>query len=1734
MPIGTRLTDRYEVKQTLGQGGTGVVYWAYDTLIRRDVALKTIRDAPEPAALEMFYKECNILASISHPNIIEIFDIGKFEDEGAEKPYFVMPLLKGVTLDSLIRDSSRRLTAERTIEIMCQTCRGLQAAHEHGLVHRDLKPSNIFVLEDDSVKIIDFGVAHMADALTASAPKGTLLYMSPEQIQLKPATALSDIFTLGVVAYEALALRRPFDGPTYREIAHAILHHIPPPASELNPSVSSLLGRVVHKTMAKQPWNRFSSARELADAFQKALRNEPIEAFDATRTQPRIDRATKAFEAGDHQFASEILTELESEGHLLPEMGPLRRKIDQAISGHFPATAPASAEALSLQQEIESSRGTRQVEEWFRLARQHLDRFAFSHARQAVEDVLQQRSDDPQALELMAEIQQREQQYLQLREEKEKLYQSAVKAYEKADLSEALSKLERVLELDRKAPEISSSERGSSYQSFYNQVRSEQDANMSAYAEARRCLAEGNFNRAIEISEEALKKYPGQALFQALRFDIEERKRQKLSAYIVETDRNVSAEPDLDKRVDILRNALEQFPDEQHFERTLRLTREKRDLVNSIVAKARRLEEQAQFSEALGQWEILRTVYGQYPGLEFEIDRVTRRRDQQIRTEAKTHWTEQIDRQIESRNFKQAASLLKDAQREFPADAELDELAKLINQGEERKASTQALIDQGRAFCVHGRFEEASRLFRQAYNADETDVSVRSQLVDTLVQHARTVVEHNWKYAGELVQSALELDPANPQARSLSTLVADRKRDEVIDQCVSRARQSQASGDIAGALAILEEILVVYPTAARLLQLKTTLNRANPDAGRTMTRRMDLDKLTQLEARAGSATDPEEQRDILSSVRELAAKHLEDTAFQTALISVEKRYVGLSRGALPPTLVGAADLDAPTFDPPHASTEVPATPPPNPTGNLSVSPRPPLTREAAAQASAARNPVTSETRMPPGKPPITREAAPAATANPPVTAGTQAFPDKPPATQTAFGKPSESRPFPVGTSAPGSSSPETRDSPEHPGTAPKTLPFDDTPPMPKAPAAKPDLQAGPPPAFPPAEKPPAKWRSWLAFAAGFAAVAAVAIGAAVWLQHQPAKPSGPVAGAVAVDIRTEPEGAAILVNDKISGNSNLQLKLAPGTYRINAVRDGYRPSQTTLTVTANHSASANIVLQAMPATLRLLTDFASANITMDGHPQNSLQGGQLILDNVAAGSHLLTIGSGTSGAAIHFDAREGAPPLVTSLEAAKDTSAILITNLGSRARIYSSQKAGTVTFDGKPAGPVDPTGVELTNVGQGDHEITVGDANDHRKVVYETALVPALTVYLNNTAGQGNVGTLLITTSEDDVQVSLDGKPVRAGTRHGQLRIPNLPAKQYVVSVAKDGFQPVPEQRVNVAKGDEAKVAFQLKPVPAIAALHLAGGLPGTQVVLDGKPVGTVGQDGTMQAVQVPAGSHSVVLRRDDYRAKTFQLNFAGGKDVTLSGSDVALEGTFGTLVLAVTPSGAQVTIQKAGEGQAHPLSGTSVHLAEGSYTVTATAPHFNQQSTTVEIATGRTKNVTLQLTPEKVAVEKKAAPPRLGMSGWQSPAAWAPDGDHFTRKGGNLCLYTQQGPGTYSFTASVKRGKQLRWVAHVTDDRDYAEFEVDSEYFYRRLVTGGKSREILKKKHAVAMEDGLAATVQLTISPAGIVQRIHKPDGWVPLDSWMDPALREGRFGFLIRGRDEVNLSAFWFSGSE
>jgi serine/threonine-protein kinase len=945
------INGRYEVKDPpIGQGGMGVVYKAYDSITKRYVALKTMWGVVESGAIELFEREWTVLARLSHPNIVDILDTGEFQEDGQRRPYFVMPLLPGVTLDHLIKSSSQRLTVERTVEIMSQACRGLQAAHDQGLVHRDLKPSNIFVMDDDTVKIIDFGVVHLADTRSVTGIKGTLQYMAPEQLEMKPATPLSDIFSLGVVCYEALTGRKPFSRKTETEVADAIRTYIPPPTSEINASVNQLLSRTVHKAMAKQPWHRFSNAREFSETMQKALRNEPIERFDRNKIQPRIDRIRKAFNEGDYQFSMEILTELESEGHIDPDMSVLRIQIEQAVrqktirqliesartrmeEDEFPLALqkiqdvlnidPSNVDALSIRSQIERQRSEKQVDNWFRLVREHVDNQLYSQARQGIQEILKINNSDARARELLAEIDRTEQEFIKVREEKQKLYQAALASYQNGEISSALSKLERVLDLTRRMPKTVTPEREAQYQSLYNQIRSERDAARNAYAEGRKNLADRNFARTLEICNEFLQRQPGDPLFQALKIEAEELERQEQSAAIADVNRRVEAEADLDKKVNIIKEAVEKYPNEPHFKQSLKLVRDRRDLVNSIVTRARQYEERGQFNDAAGQWDILRNIYSQYPGLDFEVQRLARRREEQAKEETKSRWVEKVDRHLGAGEYLKAREVVKEALEEFPEDRELQGLDKLAEQALRRSDEATVLLKEGQALCADRKYPEGLATLRKAEQLDDRNPIIRATLLSALLDHARAQLSQDWHQAEPLVEQALELDSGDPVARSLSSLLQDYRRQEVVGQYVLEARGLQAAGELQGALRKVEDGLGAYPNEIRLSQLHATLRTALTEARKTEVRTKRPVEEPPSAPQAGVSAPP-------VAARSDAPPPIE-TLFQPASsqTSPSKAPTPPAASQAPPLQAGAS---APVVPPPPKAVTPPAppvkTPPP--------------------------------------------------------------------------------------------------------------------------------------------------------------------------------------------------------------------------------------------------------------------------------------------------------------------------------------------------------------------------------------------------------------------------------------------------------------------------------------------------------------------------------------------------------------------------------------------------------------------------------------------------------------------------------------------------------------------------------------------------------------------------------------------------------------------------------------
>lgn len=691
------VAGRYRIESPpIGEGGMGVVYKAFDNVTKRFVAVKTIKGATDPASIEMFHKEWGVLARLCHPNIIDILDIGDFVENEWRQPYFVMPLLPGTTLDKLIKTSSRRLTPERTVEIICQACRGLQAAHDQGVVHRDIKPSNLFVMDDDTVKIIDFGVVHLADAETRTGIKGTLQYMAPEQLDLKTATTKSDIWSLGVVCYEALTGRKPFEGKNAEQTIEAIRSRMPTPVSDLNPIVNVQISQTVQRALAKEPYHRLASIREFSELLQRAVRNERIEVFDRSKILPRINRIKKALNDGDYQFAMEIISELESEGNIDHEISLLRIQAEQAARARtihqllesartrmeeeeYPLALqkvqsvlnlePSNVDALALKSAIERQRSSTQIERWQQIARQHIDNKLFVKARQAVEEISKIDPSYEGAKDMFAEIGRGEQQASRLRQEKQDLYDSALKSYRNGEISTALNKLERVIELGKAAPGHPNTE--AQYLAFYEQIRFERDELRNAYNEGKTALEARDFARALEICRAVLSRRPREPLFQALKIEVEDLQRQESSASVAQLHSRIESELDLDRKCALLKDAARQFPEEQTFQHSYRIVKERRDLVNSIVGRARHYESQGQFLEASNQWDVLRSIYGQYPGLESEVQRLARRQEEFLRDEVKAGQVDRIDHALAAGDYTAAETLVAYALRESPDDTEL-------------------------------------------------------------------------------------------------------------------------------------------------------------------------------------------------------------------------------------------------------------------------------------------------------------------------------------------------------------------------------------------------------------------------------------------------------------------------------------------------------------------------------------------------------------------------------------------------------------------------------------------------------------------------------------------------------------------------------------------------------------------------------------------------------------------------------------------------------------------------------------------------------------------------------------------------------------------------------------------------------------------------------------------------------------------------------------------------------
>ena len=290
---GQKINDRYQIIKSIGEGGMANVYLAYDTILDRDVAVKVLRGdlSNDEKFVRRFQREALSASSLSHPNIVEVYDVG--DDNG--QYFIVMEYIDGKNLKDLLKKRGK-LTVSEVVDIMSQIADGLSVAHDSYIIHRDIKPQNIMILENGLVKITDFGIAMAMNAtqLTqTNSVMGSVHYLPPEQASGKGSTLKSDIYSMGILMYELLVGQLPYRGDNAVEIA---LKHLKEPLPSIRdelPDIPQSVENVILKSAAKNPKNRYNDAREMYEDLKTCLDESRLNEPKLEYQYPELDSDNK-------------------------------------------------------------------------------------------------------------------------------------------------------------------------------------------------------------------------------------------------------------------------------------------------------------------------------------------------------------------------------------------------------------------------------------------------------------------------------------------------------------------------------------------------------------------------------------------------------------------------------------------------------------------------------------------------------------------------------------------------------------------------------------------------------------------------------------------------------------------------------------------------------------------------------------------------------------------------------------------------------------------------------------------------------------------------------------------------------------------------------------------------------------------------------------------------------------------------------------------------------------------------------------------------------------------------------------------------------------------------------------------------------------------------------------------------------------------------------------------------
>ncbi len=796
---------RYDVVAELGRGGMGIVYRGEDRLIGREVAIKTLTEVT-PELRDRFYVEARS-GVLNHPNIVTVYEFG--EHEGM--PFIAMEFVAGDSLEKILR-SGRKLTLLETLSIVEQLCSGLGYAHQNRVVHRDIKPANLIVQPDGKVKIVDFGIARLADQSTrltkTDAVIGTFHYIAPERLKGEISDGRSDIWSVGVMLYQMLSGELPFNGEDVSTL-YKVINEPHPSIRAHVPDISDEIVAAIDRALAKNPDDRYGTAEEMAFDLQGIS-----EGLKKERVGELLTSAKRLMEQRQFASARTVLIDLQRIDPQNFEAKRLTREVQEQLN--------RLQKAEQVRQIVE------QAEE--AVLSQHYDD-AVSYYRQAI------KLDTDNALQLNEKLENA----LRLKEKQDKirqLWKQAGDARERGDLVSAQELLGQAITLDGKNTDLRNA-----YSNVVREMerKAKEGKLQELLASARQEYTARRYTEAIARLHSASEIDPANVEIQKLLHDAstrqeEERRRVLIDQMIAEIQDSIYRE-DYDRALSQLNRALEKLPTEASLLR-LKAETEKKKREQHAKQTVQNALQQAQsiFSESpLEAIAIIDRALEELPGeenlvqfktmLEFQLRQIKK-------DELQAQYLKRAHGSIENGEFDEAIRTLESALIDCGDSEELKSLLDFTRKEKEtqvKQRQTAAVRTEAQALINSGQYESAIQKLEPVV-ASTNDISLKALLEQArsalreAVQRVEAVAARTRALAETDLSGALKLLDSQPAEilalTQISVLRQELKRrlevESAIHNAVSRSEEALAKKDLYGGMDVLESVRRAYGDSPEL------------------------------------------------------------------------------------------------------------------------------------------------------------------------------------------------------------------------------------------------------------------------------------------------------------------------------------------------------------------------------------------------------------------------------------------------------------------------------------------------------------------------------------------------------------------------------------------------------------------------------------------------------------------------------------------------------------------------------------------------------------------------------------------------------------------------------------------------------------------------------------------------------------------------------------------------------